>query len=119
MEKLNDWREPVLKFQQLYLGQKNAPASQVLLFNPASLPNNEQQGFFWGLQCLNNAYRQQVSKHYNKIVCNITVAAFAIWWITHVSLSNLSSNSEVRSLSLQSPLDFPCNTAGLFNFLDE
>ena len=74
--------------------------------------NAEQQHFQVGLHALRHARKHQVDSQYSKILSNVDILIFCIWWFAMVGHTN-SMFFMSSQLSLQGFGDFPENHVNL------
>jgi len=83
---LQDWPQLISRFRGMYSAAKGGSISETLLRIPDG--NTAQWMFIVGLRSLTRARTHQASKLFDKVMFNIEVLAFSIWWIhvvRHVS----------------------------------
>lgn len=110
-----DWPEALLVFLRHYHDNRDEASSDHLPVTSGM--TQEQRRFLAGLGCLMQAHRKYTLKQLDKILYNILVAAFAVWWIT-----NVGSQLSVFMISADCPfpqqsfLQFPRNAEGLIAY---
>jgi hypothetical protein len=84
---LDNWPNIIVKFGNFY---RSGISNNFTL--PLSFPetvNTEQHRFQAGLQSLSRAFAYQAGSNYNKIMYNIEVLVFCLWWFGMVRLGHL------------------------------
>lgn len=80
---LQDWPKIITKFRDMYSTAKGGSMGQTGL--AISDGDATQRMFLVGLQSLKQAHVHHASKLFDKVMFNIEVLAFSIWWIHMVS----------------------------------
>jgi hypothetical protein len=80
---LQDWPKIITKFRNMYSSAKGGSVGQT----PLAISDGDatQRMFLVGLQSLNRAHVHHASKLFDKVMFNIEVLAFSIWWVHMVS----------------------------------
>jgi hypothetical protein len=83
VELLQDWPKVLLRFREMHATGRSSSMANVEPQTPVG--NADQQVFTIGLQNLRQAHRHQVSKNFDKVMFNLEVLSFTIWWFRVVS----------------------------------
>jgi hypothetical protein len=91
---LKDWTSIIATFKRLHtsrLHESNMADAQTTV---EPIYNADQQHFQVGLQALRHARNHQINTNYGKILYNVDVLVFCIWWfatVCHVHLFQIST----------------------------
>jgi hypothetical protein len=111
---LNDWPEVVVEFRKLYNSRGIRPPTTLTV---PEMPDMHQKIFYAGVQSLTRASSHQAGKFYNKVMYNIEVLVFSLWWFGAVSTLSPGSVSHFHSLTFQGFVDFPQDHTSLVQVL--
>jgi hypothetical protein len=78
VELLQDWPKVLSKFRTMQRGSKGSSTTAIDL--EMRTGTADQQLFLIGLQSLRRAHRHHVSKNFDKVMFNLEVLSFTIWW---------------------------------------
>ena len=106
----------VSNFRRLYTSSLHAPGHDFSLPAPT---DDRQQIFHAGIWSLTRAHQHQSAKIYNKVMFNIEVLVFSLWWFGSVRHCHcqLIHSGNLTVIVVQGFLDFPTHQASLFEVL--
>lgn len=84
---LQNWPEVIVKFRNIYQSGLRNSFAPTLSF-PTTV-NKDQHIFQVGLQSLSRAFEYQTGTHYYKVMYNIEVLVFCLWWFGMVRICSL------------------------------